>query len=260
MKFNVDKKYSIQNVVGKIKNKFEVLKTKGNKKKISECIMAVFMLVMVYVFAGKMPALQANTDGEDEKMAGKVVVIDPGHGGVDSGAVSVLGDKEKDINLSISLKLKKLLEEENIKVIMTREDDRGLYSENDTNKKVADMRARCAIINDNEPDLMISIHQNNYSSHSIKGAQVFYYSHSEKGSKVAGILQNHLIEGLDKNNTRQAKKNDNYYILLNVKCPAIIVECGFLSNYEEAELLVNDEYQDKEAESLKKGIVEYLSE
>ncbi len=228
---------------------------KKNKKYILEMFMAVLMLLLVYIFAGRMPALKVNTEESDDT---KIVVIDAGHGGKDGGAVSVLGDAEKEINLAIGLMLKDKLQKKGVGVIMTRDTDAGLYNEIDSNKKVADMKKRCQIINESGADLMISIHQNNYQSEGVRGAQVFYYSDSPEGEKAAGILQNHLRDNLDKENGRKAKANDNYYILKNVECPAVIAECGFLSNYEEAELLKSEAYQEKVADALCDGICEYL--
>lgn len=228
----------------------------NNARKYIELVMAMLLLLFVYIFSRRMPTLGTAADSKEEKE--RTVVIDPGHGGIDGGAISVLGDEEQEINLNISLKLRDMLKEKGIGVVMTRETDTGLYGENDRNKKVADMKARCSLINEVNPDIMVSVHQNNYSSEGVKGAQVFYYSYSLEGEKAAVILQNHLRESLDKNNERKAKKNDNYYILINVKCPAVIAECGFLSNYSEAELLKSDEYQEKVAQALFDGICEYL--
>ena len=242
--------------ISKQQDKAEQGDVNNNARKYFELVMAMLLLLFVYIFSGKIPALGTMADSNEDKQ--KTVVIDPGHGGIDGGAVSVLGDQEQGINLAISLKLKDKLKDKGIGVVMTRETDAGLYGENDRNKKVADMKARCSLINEVNPDLMVSIHQNNYSSEGVKGAQVFYYSHSTEGEKAAVILQNHLKEGLDKNNERMAKKNDNYYILINVKCPAVIAECGFLSNYSEAELLKSEEYQEKVAQALCDGICEYL--
>ncbi|MFQ9933086.1 MAG: N-acetylmuramoyl-L-alanine amidase [Lachnospiraceae bacterium] len=226
----------------------------AGKHHVLEILMAVLMLVLVYIFAGKMPALRANTDDNEVK----VVVIDPGHGGIDGGAVSVLGDAEKDINLAIGLKLRDMLKKKDIGVIMTRDTDIGLYGDADSNKKVVDMKNRCKLANESGADLLVSIHQNNYQSEGVKGAQVFYYSHSQEGEKAALAIQDKLIENLDKENGRKAKANDNYYILINVECPAVIAECGFLSNYGEAELLKSEEYQEKVADALCQGICEYL--
>ncbi len=219
--------------------------------------MALIMLVLVYIFAGRMPALRASTmvDGGKEEYT---IMIDAGHGGKDPGAISVLDTLEKDINLSIALKLKDELESCGYKVIMTRETDMGLYEETDKNKKVADMKKRCELANDNKVDLVISIHQNIYQSEGVKGAQVFYYKNSATSQKLAQYVQNELIENLDKSNGRKAKANNNYYMLLNVECPAIIIECGFLSNYAEARLLGEEEYQGKIATAVKTGIDKYF--
>lgn len=172
--------------------------------------------------------------------------------------MGINGEKEKDINLKIALKLKELLEEENIKVVLTRTDDDGLYSESSNNKKVEDMRKRCDIITDTMPDFTVSIHQNSYTQESVKGAQVFYYGQSAEGKELADILQASMVEGLDPNNHRVAKANQNYYLLKKTPTPTVIVECGFLSNSSEAKLLSTDEYQDKVAESVKDGIMTYI--
>ncbi|MEE1086304.1 MAG: N-acetylmuramoyl-L-alanine amidase [Schaedlerella sp.] len=113
------------------------------------------------------------------------------------------------------------------------------------------------IINEAAPVLCVSIHQNSYSDEAIKGAQVFYYTHSEKGEKAAEMIQKALLS-VDLDNTRQIKANDTYYILKRAEVPTVIVECGFLSNREEADLLNTEEYQQKIAEAISVGIMEYL--
>ena len=129
---------------------------------------------------------------------------------------------------------------------MTREDDDGFYNESESNKKIADMKKRVALINETKPDIAVSIHQNSYHEESIKGAQVFYYTHSKEGERAATVMQE-ALKVLDINNKRQAKE-----------VPTIIVECGFLSNVEEAEKLKNEEYQDKVAEAICAGIIKWL--
>lgn len=186
------------------------------------------------------------------------VVIDSGHGGIDPGKVGIDGSYEKDINLAISLKLKKKVSKSGCKVIMTRESDAGLYKESDVNKKTADLRRRVEIMNSNNPDVIISIHQNSFTQESSKGAQVFYQTSSDDGKKLAEIMQMQLVEDLDKNNHRVAKPNSDYYILKNSTGTAIIVECGFLSNKEESALLCSNDYQEKVADSISKGIIKYL--
>lgn len=207
-----------------------------------------------------------NLDSEkDEKDDGKmVIVLDAGHGGIDPGKVGIGGQLEKDINLQIVLKLKEILEKDkeiNTKVVLTRTDDTGHYTESDSNKKKADMKKRCEIIEKSSPELVVSIHQNSYHSSSVKGAQVFYYEDSENGKKLANKIQQSLVkELLEGNKGRVEKANDNYYLIMNVKCPAVIVECGFLSNETEAKLLEDDVYQEKIAKGIADGIREYLQE
>jgi N-acetylmuramoyl-L-alanine amidase len=144
-----------------------------------------------------------------------VVVLDAGHGGLDPGKVGVNGTLEKDINLSLVRKIQKMLEAADVKVILTRDTDEGLYRETDTNKKRADMEARCRLIEEAEPKLTISIHQNSYHEEYVKGAQVFYYEKSKEGQRLAQILQRGFDRVLGEENTRQAKANDQYYLLLH---------------------------------------------
>lgn len=180
------------------------------------------------------------------------------HGGDDPGKIGINKEKEKDINLKIAKKLKKLLEKEGIKVVMTRTDDAGLYQPSSDNKKVEDMRRRCEIISRAKPVFTVSIHQNSYPEESIKGAQVFYYGQSQEGKKLAETLQKSLVAQLDPQNHREAKANESYYLLKKTKSPTVIVECGFLSNSKEAGLLATEEYQKKVAEAVKTGIMDCL--
>ena len=198
-----------------------------------------------------------NGSGEKKKY---IVCVDPGHGGTDPGKVGINGQLEKDINLAIAKKLKTYLEASDVTVVLTRDKDMGLYSSGDAHKKMADMRKRCQLIEEVKPDLVISIHQNSYHEEAIRGGQVFYYKTSVRGKKLAQILQGRFDYVLGDANKRQAKANDNYYLLLHVKEPIIIAECGFLSNWEEAEKLETKEYKDRLAWTLHMGIMEYLNQ
>lgn len=145
---------------------------------------------------------------------------------------------------------------------LTRKEDKGLVTTGDGSKKTEDMQARVKMINETKPVLTVSIHQNSYEDPEIHGAQVFYYSHSREGEAVAKILQESLQE-IDPENHRQAKANETYYLLRRTKVPTVIVECGFLTNPEEAEKLSGEEYQKQVAEAVAKGIakcLEYLNE
>lgn len=187
------------------------------------------------------------------------VVIDAGHGGFDPGKVGLNNALEKDINLKVAYKLKSLLEQNGINVIMTREDGNGLYKKTDKNKKLEDMKKRVAIINSSDALIAVSIHQNSFTQESSKGAQVFYYYKSEEGKILAEIIQGHMVTVLDENNHRLAKSNNAYFMLKYTNCPLVIVEGGFLSNWKEADLLCQDYYQEKIAWSIHLGILEYIS-
>lgn len=189
-----------------------------------------------------------------------LVCVDVGHGGNDPGKVGVDGSLEKEVNLAIAQKLKTYLEQSDVRVMLTREEDRGLYKESDSGKKAADMRNRCAMIDEANPELVVSIHQNSYHQEEISGGQVFYYKTSEKGKKLAEILQKRFDYVLGEKNRRLAKPNDSYYLLLHVKCPIVIVECGFLSNRAEAARLNTPEYQERLAWTIHMGIMEYLNQ
>ena len=152
------------------------------------------------------------------------------------------------------MKVKELLEEQGIRVVMTREDDRMLGAE-----KAQDMKERVRIIDDAKADLVVSIHQNSYTSSDVHGAQVFYYSHSEEGKQAAEAMQNALLS-IDPENQRAAKANDTYYLLTRTKTPVIIVECGFLSNLDEAEKLIDEEYQKEISNAIVHGIHSCLAD
>lgn len=200
------------------------------------------------------------TAADGEKGQAYCVVLDAGHGAADPGKIGCNDAKEKDINLAIVLKLKQYLEREKIKVVLTRENDEPLYEDSAVNKKMSDMNARVSIIESAKPDLVVSIHQNSYHESSVCGPQVFYYKASEKGKLAAQCLQA-SFDGMEEIvNRRSAKANDNYYLLLHTSAPMVIAECGFLSNPEEAELLIQDAYQEKLAQVLCQGILEYLKQ
>ena len=187
-----------------------------------------------------------------------VILVDAGHGGYDPGKVGVNGANEKDINLKIALLLEQYLTSQNIKVVMTRSTDTGLYSENAKNKKSEDMKNRVALIEESGASLLVSIHQNSYTAEKYSGAQVFYYTGSTEGEALAKTVQARLIEGADPQNKREAKANSDYYLLKKSSVTAIICECGFLSNPAECEKLCTEEYQIKIAQSIFQGIMEYL--
>ncbi|RKD25403.1 N-acetylmuramoyl-L-alanine amidase [Caminicella sporogenes DSM 14501] len=192
----------------------------------------------------------------------KVIIIDPGHGGIDGGAVGKnTGVYESHINLEISLKLRKLLEESGSLVLMTRDKDVGLYSDSGTirKKKNEDLKKRKKLFDESNADAIISIHLNSFSESKYYGAQTFYPKNSEKSKLLAELIQDELIRVLDNGNTRKAKLKNDVYILQNVKVPTVLVECGFLSNPDEEKLLQNKWYQEKIAWSIYIGILRYFN-
>lgn len=198
------------------------------------------------------PTLNITAEGTKAK-----VVIDAGHGGFDPGKVGTQNTLEKDINLAIAKKVEKILRESGYTVYMTRTEDKALGDESGNSKKVTDLKNRVKMINEAEPAVAVSIHQNSFSA-GTSGAQVFYYTGSEQGKKLAGILQQTVKEIVGDDNHRVEKANGSYYMLKKITCPFAIVECGFLSNPTEESLLRDEKYQQKMAEGICEGIENFL--
>ncbi len=221
--------------------------------------MAVMLLVSMF-YVGREAAVYVAGETVDAKQEKLCVVIDAGHGGDDPGKVGINGANEKDINLEIAELVKVFLEANDITVVMTRESDDGLYDADAPNKKVQDMKRRIALIDETAPALTVSIHQNSYPEEYVHGAQVFYYSGSTQGKRLAESIQTELVGRVDPENKRQVKANDSYYLLKKTGIPIVIVECGFLSNGAEAEKLCSPGYQERIAWAIHIGILRYLNE
>ena len=220
------------------------------------------LAILIFVIAGLVilnQNLTKQVTSEKISVRKNTVVIDAGHGGSDPGKVGAGDILEKEVNLAIAKKVETLLKNEKIKVVMTREEDRMLTGDTDSGSKAKDMKERVQIINKELPQIAVSIHQNSYQDASVHGAQVFYYSGSGEGERAAGIMQNALL-ALDADNKRQPKANDTYYLLRRTQVPTIIVECGFLSNPEEAGNLCMEEYQEKVAQAICQGILEFIQQ
>jgi N-acetylmuramoyl-L-alanine amidase len=203
---------------------------------------------------------QASITGKELQ---RTVVIDAGHGGEDPGKVSSYSDlKEKDLNLKIAVKVKELLENDNYKVIMTREEDKLVYTEGTTNiyeKRKQDLTRRKDIMDNGGAQIVVSIHLNSFSDSRYYGAQTFYPPNSPESLKLANSLQSTLRDKLDKDNKRAPQeKKDPIVILTDLKTPTTIVECGFLSNAAEEQKLGTEEYQSRIADSIKEGIDKYF--
>jgi N-acetylmuramoyl-L-alanine amidase len=193
---------------------------------------------------------------QPERIVGKAIVIDPGHGGIDSGAVSALGDFEKEITLQISQKLVAKLRNAGANVILTRETDVDYYTRGKGGKR-NDLEKRIELTEDHQSELFVSIHCNAIRGKRWSGAQAFYHLHSEEGKLLAEIVQSYLKD-FPPGNRRHAKAEDYYLLRKNIPA-ALIVEVGFLSNAEEAERLKDESYQERLADALFQGLVHYVA-
>ena len=214
-------------------------------KKYGLELMLGCLLLVSFLILSKQAAEVSETMSSTENS--KTILVDAGHGGADPGMIGVNGLEEKGINLQIAVKLKDSLEKQGFSVIMTREEDKGLYEEDSRNQKAQDM-------------LCISVHQNSYQDSSVCGPQVFYYEDSVRGKNLAEFIQEELNLGLKVKRPRVAKGNKTYYLLKRSESVLNIVECGFLTNPEEAGLLCKEEYQNKIVEAIVKGIEQYLKQ
>lgn len=197
-----------------------------------------------------------------------VVVIDPGHGGIDGGAEGIDGTSEKDINLRIASNLKEMLEKEGVRVLMTRQTDEGLYEDDEglsiRTLKTQDMYERKRIIDEACADLTVSIHLNSFTQDaSVKGAQVFYPADGdknviEKSRLAAEIIQSELNRNINTDKKRTELAKSDVLLLQTPESPVVIVECGFLSNSEDLNDLKNSKHQEEISKSLKSSICKYF--
>ena len=194
-------------------------------------------------------------------VSGKTVVLDAGHGYPDEGAESASGVTEASINLVITKKVQTLLEQSGCTVFLTRSDENGIY-DLDANtlreKKVSDIKNRVKIGNESSADVFVSIHLNKIPQSQYYGWQAFFKANNEKSEELAKSLQEELNASIQKENKREALKITGKYIIEHVEIPISIVECGFLSNLEEAKLLQQDGYQNKIAWGIYNGIMDYF--
>lgn len=223
------------------------------KRKIELCMTLVLLICMIVISRklGKMMSVNEKTVQEETAPKETIVVVDAGHGGKDPGKIGVNDVLEKDLNLAIAKRVQVGLEKEGIQVVMTRKEDVSEES------KLGDMKKRVELINEIHPAITVSIHQNSYSDPSVRGAQVFYFTHSKASEEAASVMQE-MLRAYDSENTRQIKANAIFYMLKKTEVPTIIVECGFLSNPTEAEKLTSEEYQQQMADAICKGIIKWL--
>ena len=185
------------------------------------------------------------------------VVIDPGHGGADPGSIGYKTKvHEADLNLKLSKMLKEKLEAAGINVVMTRETEASLANGTGKAFKKRDMELRKALIKKIRPNMVISLHQNSYTNHSLRGAQVFYDKTSDISKQIADYIQEEFVKGLD--HSIKATSPGDYFMLKCTTAPSVIVECGFLSNAEDEKLLLSEDYQERIINCIYLGIVNFL--
>ena len=220
----------------------------------------VFALATVLFFVATALCLGAVTTPVFADESGLKIVLDAGHGGIDGGVSGNSGVKESDINLAICMRLKPMLEEIGMEVVLTRKTSAGLYGPATKGFKRRDMEKRKEIILDAKPDLVLSIHQNFYPSNRTRGGQVFYKETDEKGKLLAVALQQSLNGFYEKEGAKARQIMTGDYFLLNCSSfPSVIVECGFLSNEKDERILKDERGQKRLAEKIVSGVIEYLS-
>lgn len=192
-----------------------------------------------------------------------LIIIDAGHGGEDGGTQSASGILEKDINLSVSKKLESLLKKEGFRTAMIREDDRMIYDSTSNtirSKKTSDLHNRLKIMKENPGCIFLSIHQNHFTESIYSGAQVFYRPDDKDSTHLADCIQKSIVSNLQKDNTRQIKEcQSNVFLIYNAVSTAVMIECGFLSNENDAVNLSDDKYQQSLSHAICEGLKNYLS-
>ncbi len=227
--------------------------------KKQKLIIVSVLVITAITFAVCFGALGTKPIGSADG-GGVVVVLDAGHGGIDNGVSGIrTGVKESELNLKVVKKLESYFIGAGIKVVLTRNNDAGLYGVATSSLKRKDMQKRKEIIDKAKPTLVISIHMNKYSLSSRRGAQVFYKEGDELGKSLAVNIQNSFNDMVEAVRVCSPLKGD-YYILNCTNYPSVIAECGFLSNPDDEALLISDKYQDELAYAIFKGAVGYMSE
>jgi len=219
-----------------------------NEKKMLVALIPVYLLILgCFLFAAIGGSRAVTVISESAPLTDrKCIIIDAGHGGKDGGATSCTGILESRINLEIALRLDDLSHLLGIKTIMTRTGDYSIHTIGETiaAQKVSDLKERVRIVNETDNAILVSIHQNHYTDGRYNGAQVFYAPNAQS-SDLAGQLQGALVKFLNPGSNRKSKKADGIYLLQKVSAPAVLVECGFLSNHQEEAKLRNEAYQKK---------------
>ena len=223
----------------------------------------IFLSILMAILFGIAEKTHAKKDldvvNEEKSKINQTIILDAGHGGEDGGASSADGLLEKDLNLALVLTMRDILEANGIHVILTRDNDTLLYDRNvnfEGRKKKLDADARLKIAKKTENPVFVSIHMNTYPLSSCKGVQVWYSGNNEASKEIAMSVRNVTQELFQPENDREIKPSgNNVYILRHIECPAILIECGFLSSPDEVKLLSNESYRQQLALVLCMGIL-----
>lgn len=228
-------------------------------KKLFPFYCVVLVCVCSVPFLLSKTALQVNQN--TPVSTGMTVVIDPGHGLPDGGAISCTGARESDINLEISRRLNDLFHLFGIKTVMTRSGVDSIYTEGDSiaHKKISDTKNRVKMINSADNALLLSIHQNHFYDSQYSGAQVFY-TDCEESRKLANMLQSNLVAYLNPTSNRKAKESSGVYLMKHIKCTGVLIECGFLSNFREEDLLRSEGYQKQICAVIATSCLSYMNQ
>lgn len=227
----------------------------GMMKRIIPSV-AIILAVCIIAGIGAVKEVTKRTDAEASESF--KIIIDAGHGGMDGGATASDGTVEKELNLSIALKLACLMRMSGYEVIMTRESDISTDDSGEGFNKKGDLNNRLNLMKENHDAIFVSIHLNKFTTPAASGAQVFYSQKSDHSKELGQSIQTAIVKMLQPENNRVIKMGTNStYILKNATVPAVIVECGFLSNKAELTLLKSEEYQKKMAFSIMAGIMEF---
>ena len=224
---------------------------------------AVSLIVVISLLAGfYFKTTRDSIDVEAASAREQIIILDAGHGGEDPGATSASGKHEKDLNLEIAFCLGEMLTEKGYAVVYTRTEDKMLYTETENIKgirKISDLKNRCKIAREYPNAIFVSIHMNSFAESKYSGLQVYYSTKNEQSEKLAGYIQSSVKRELQPSNNRKTKQGKNMYLLENIENPAVLIECGFLTNTEEAEKLSKKEYQNLLSFSIICGIIEYMN-
>lgn len=219
-------------------------------------VLAIAVHISSTIFVDADYHVEALTDLTEEN----IIIIDAGHGGEDCGAIGEGGIYEKDLNLEIAMMLGEMLSEKGYAVVYTRTEDKLLYEESENIKgirKISDLKNRCKIGAEHPKALFLSIHMNSYGDKRYSGLQVYYSENDSTSQNLANSIQTSVRDLLQKSNKRQIKPGREMYLMKNLQNPAVLIECGFITNSEECEKLLKKEYQKELCFAIICGIIEY---